>query len=92
MYFKKYIFVVVKQTSLLFAQGQLLQILRAQNFQNGWREERLTILPPRYCLPSSCFLQEAGRDIKSAFVPPNFSPVFRYYKYSVIVEEESEAH
>lgn len=28
-----------KQLSLLFAQGQLLQALRPQDFQKGWREE-----------------------------------------------------
>lgn len=80
-----------KQPSLLFAQGQLLQALRSQDFQKGWREEGRTILPTRYCLPRSCFLQEVGRERKSTFVPSNITPVFRYYKYSV-VEEETEAH
>lgn len=28
-----------KQPRILFAQGQLLQALRPQDFQKGWREE-----------------------------------------------------
>lgn len=80
-----------KQPSLLFAQGQLLQALRPQDFQKAWREEGQTTLPTRCCLPPSCFLQEVGKEIKSTSVPSRITPAFRYLKYSVAVEEETEA-
>lgn len=80
-----------KQPSLLFAQGQLLQALRPQDFQKGWREEGQPILPTRCCLPPSCFLQEVGKEMKSTFVPSNIKPAFRHYKCSIAIEEETEA-
>ena len=68
-----------------------MQALRPQNFQKGWRREGQTILPTRCYLPPSCFLQEAGKEMKSTFVPSSIKPAFRYYKYSVAIEEETEA-
>lgn len=47
--------------------------------------------PPAYqALPAP--IQETGREINSTFVPSNSSPIFRYNKYSVVVEEEMETH
>ena len=54
-----FFFLASKQLSLLFAQGQLLQALRPQDFQKGWG--RGVSRPASQVLPApSCFLQEMG--------------------------------
>ena len=62
-----FFFFASKQLSLSFAQGQLLQALRVQDFQEGWREWGLShpasqiLLTPSCVLPApSCFLREMG--------------------------------
>ena len=54
-----FFFFASKQLSLLFAQGQLLQALRPQDFQKGWGMG--VSHPASQVLPApSCFLQEMG--------------------------------
>lgn len=67
-----------KQPGLLFAQGQLLQALRPQDFQKAQREEGQTTLPTRCGLPPPCFLQGVGKEMKPTFVPSRITPAFRY--------------
>ena len=49
LFFNLYVYVFFEQFSLLFAQGQLLQALRLQDFQKEWGGGEPSSLPGAAC-------------------------------------------
>lgn len=78
-----------KQPSLLFAQGQLWQTRKPQDFQKGWgRRGEPSCLPGATCPdPASCRRWEDKVYICAIKYHTSFQIL-----YSVVVEEETEAH